>query len=396
MTLVKRLLAISVFSTERSLERMRYLTEAFSHPDRAFATIHIAGTNGKGSVCTKIAKTLELSGLKVGLYTSPHLFSYCERIVVQSQMVSEEEVEKELEEIFRFVDQAGLKPTFFELTTLLAFCLFKKHKVDVAVLETGLGGEFDATNVAHPQLSVITSINYDHEAILGSSLEEIAYAKAGIIKQEVPVVIGPKAQFDAIEKRAQDKCAPLWRCKEAGGNYDDENKEIAKLCFNVLKAHYTISDESIEKGCAWRPPCRLERKGDVIYDVAHNPAGFLRLFEALKDEYPQKKIRVILGLSKDKDLRSCLKIAATNASHIHLVEANCYKAASCQKLQSILAEEGYKEASFGKNLVETVQKAHLEATSQGELLVICGSFYIMPETKNVLEISSLPSLHLKG
>ncbi len=157
-----------------NLEIPLLLSELFDFPERSFPTIHVAGTNGKGSVVTKISKALELSGLKVGRYTSPHLISFRERIQVNGEWISEEFISRRMKLIFQKVDQKKIPATFFELTTLLAFDYFREMKVDVAVIETGLGGRLDATNIIQPILTVITSISLDHAQILGSTLEEIA------------------------------------------------------------------------------------------------------------------------------------------------------------------------------------------------------------------------------
>ncbi|MEI6241855.1 MAG: Mur ligase family protein, partial [Chlamydiota bacterium] len=172
-----------------SLDEMKRGLEFVGHPEKAFESIHVAGTNGKGSVCTKVAKALSLEGYRVGLYISPHISSYRERISINGLMISEEEVVKYLERIF----QIPIEFSFFEISTLLAFMYFADQLVEFAVLETGLGGRYDATNVVDPIVSVITSIGWDHMHILGDTLEAIACEKGGIIKREVPLVLGPFA-----------------------------------------------------------------------------------------------------------------------------------------------------------------------------------------------------------
>src|SRR3990172_465686 len=202
--------ASNLLGSKLGLQNVDRLDEVLGYPRRHYPCIHVAGSNGKGSVATKIAKALEFSGYRVGLYTSPHLSSFRERICVNSALISEEEVVKGMEAIFEIVDAGSIPATFFEMTTFLAFEHFRKSNVDVAIFEAGLGGRLDATNVIHPLLSVITSISLEHVEILGGTLEKIAFEKAGIIKQEVPVVLGPYARFRAIEEKCATEGAQIF------------------------------------------------------------------------------------------------------------------------------------------------------------------------------------------
>src|ERR1700722_3019256 len=191
-----------------NLEIPRLLDEFLGFPHRAYPCIHVAGTNGKGSVVTKIAKALELSGLKVGRYTSPHLVDFRERIAIQDEWISEEAVIEGMQRLFDFIDEHEIPATFFELTTLLAFDHFRSNMVDVAVIETGLGGRLDATNIIQPILTVITSISRDHTDLLGETLEEIAGEKAGILKPSVPLVLGARAVLEPIVRKAHQLECP--------------------------------------------------------------------------------------------------------------------------------------------------------------------------------------------
>ena len=194
-----------------SIGAIRSITPLLGHPEKAFPAIHVTGTNGKGSVSVKIAKALESSGLKVGLYTSPHLISFCERIQVNGVLIPEETARLGLIKLF----ELGKNLFFFDLATLLAFEYFRDQKVDVAVVEVGIGGRCDSTNIVQPILSIITSVASDHEDLLGNTLEEIAYAKAGIIKPGVPVVIGPKADFAIIHQEAAACHSPLYKVERS-------------------------------------------------------------------------------------------------------------------------------------------------------------------------------------
>lgn len=335
----------------------------------AFPSIHIAGTNGKGSVSLKIAKALELSGLKVGLYTSPHLESFCERIVINGKPIDEERVRTGLLDLFCLSDLC-----FFELSTLLAFQYFAEEKVDIAVIEAGVGGREDATNVITPKLSLITSIAKDHEEILGYTLEEIAYQKAGIIKPGVPVVIGPKADFVCIRKEAKKCRSPLYAVTSSEPFYDDENCAIAKKGLELLNVAPKIISEALKV----RPPCRFEIHSNVIFDVAHNGDGFHKMLEAFDHHFPKKTLSSVIGMSSDKDIALCLNLLATRARHLYLVPSPALKAATVNEMAKILRQEGFSHFKTFPTIRQGVRAALEE---RDDFTLICGSFYIMKEAR---------------
>jgi dihydrofolate synthase / folylpolyglutamate synthase len=357
------------------------LSEFLKFPERSFKSIHIAGTNGKGSVALKIAKALECSGLKVGLYTSPHLFSFRERILSQGQWISEDVVVKKAQVLFEFIDKNKIPATFFELTTALAFDFFREQEIDVAVIETGLGGRFDATNVIMPCLSVITSISRDHSEILGDNLDAIAQEKAGIIKPLVPVVVGPKARVAPILAKASLQKSRVFFAPKVAGFYDEENKSIARTALQVLSRHFSVHSDAIEKGLQSRPQCRFEEVNGVLFDVAHNPDGFFRLREALDLYFPFRKIHALVGMSKDKEIEGCLKELTQCAQHIFLVKAPVPRAASTEDLAEVLTKLGYFSYTVGGSVHDSVIKAYQEAQKEDALLAVCGSFFIMKEAR---------------
>jgi dihydrofolate synthase / folylpolyglutamate synthase len=371
---------------ERQLEEVRAVSKSLGSPERNYASVHIAGTNGKGSVATKIAKALELSGLKVGLFTSPHLSSYQERISINCEWISKEEVVEGAKEVFLQMEAFGFRLNFFEMTTLLAFRFFSKNKVDVAVVETGLGGRLDATNIITPVLSVITSIGRDHISILGDTEDQIAYEKAGIIKPQVPVVIGPKADYSVIRERAKALLSPLVMVEQTSGFYDRENSEIAKSALSLLSALYPISDEAVCKGIESRPPCRFEEIGGAIVDVAHNEDGFKRLLEALEVHYPEKEFCFLLGMSKDKEVVKCLELVSKKARHIYLVQSEHERSVQPSELASVLLKSGYTSFSEEEGIGSGVKRALEEGSCKKEVLVIAGSFFIMAEAREALGI----------
>jgi len=368
----------------RDLKIARLLDKALGYPSASFRTIHIAGSNGKGSVSTKIAFALAQEGYRVGLYTSPHLFTFRERISINGQCISEEEVAQQLEQLFQLEKQCGISASFFELTTMLAFSYFRSRAVDIAVIETGLGGRLDATNIVHPISTVITSISREHAHILGDDLETIAAEKGGIIKENIPIVLGPKARFQAIYHRAKMMNAPLFLSKKISQFFDEENSSVAELALSHLP--FTVLPEAIAKGIAVRPPCRFEKMGDVIFDAAHNPDAIFHLLQALHTFFPKRHARFLLGFSADKDYEFCLRLISDVATHIHLVQASSLRAAPLHALAGAMDEIKKPSYSLHDSVADGVKQAHDSALEKGELLVIAGSFYIMADAKEALGV----------
>lgn len=323
------------------------LAQKLGHPERKFPSIHIAGTNGKGTVAYKLAQVLQENGYRVGLFTSPHIETYRERIQINGNMISEEDVVKGLEKIFPLVEEAK----FFEITTLLAFDYFAEEEVDIAVIEAGLGGRLDATNILHPLLSIITSVDKDHQAILGETLEDIAREKGGIIKPKTPVILGEGALFDVILDQAQRQEAPVILAR--GGNRNIARKALKSLPFQLEET----------EGLKAYPPCRFEKRGDLILDVAHNPAAFRRLFHRVQKEYPRKKIHVLLGMAKDKDIEESFAVIQKYADHIALLPAEH------PRLRP--------HTDFPMGAPMTFKEALDNARKHQAIAVLTGSFYIM-------------------
>lgn len=362
------------------LEVARALDAHLGAPTSQYPTVHVAGSNGKGSVTTKIARALELSGYRVGLYTSPHLFSFRERITINGALIPEEEVIRGLQQIFALDDQFQWGATFFECTTFLALGYFRQMQVDVAIIETGLGGRLDATNLIHPLLSVITSISREHRQWLGEEIEEIAAEKAGIIKKNVPVILGPKARCQAIYDRAKEMDSPIYASRKISYFYDEENSAVAALALTHLAPHFAIDPGAVHEALKMRPPCRFERIGDVILDVAHNPDAIFSLLQALHTFFPERKFRFLVGFSRDKEYDRCLELIADVATHIHLVCANSERAATQKELMEALKNEDPQLFTAHASIKEGVKAA----CAEGEILVICGSFYIMAEARRAL------------
>ena len=368
------------------LATCKALSQALGTPEASFDVIHIAGTNGKGSTALKIAKGLELFGKKVGLYTSPHLFTYRERIQINGSMITEESVSKHLNSLFTISEAKGMHPTFFELTTFLAFLYFREQNVDIAVLETGLGGRLDATNViTSPKLSVITSISKDHTEMLGNSLEEITKEKCGIIKPHCPVLIGPTVPKEIVEEYTERLNCPLTIVQGLFDTYDLENQAIAKKALQ----YFNISPKLYEPALTSIPSCRMEhvqvQGQDVFFDVGHNVEAFKQLFSWLKKLYPQTGIHVVCGMSSSKEITSCLQEIAKHCDSLSLVTSSHPRLASLLQLEN--AAKLLPAANVYPSMEEGIKDALTSAKKSKQPLLICGSFFIMEDAKRILGLN---------
>jgi len=425
----------SVDNVQRELQNMELLYDALKQPMNNSDTkvIHIAGTNGKGSVSIKIASTLQFAGYRVGLLISPHVSSYRERISIDSVPISEEDVALYLPQILNVCEEQDIPATFFEITTALAFLYFSQKGVDVVVLETGLGGRIDSTNVIKcPTLCVITSIGLEHTDLLGDTVEKIAVEKAGIIKANALVLVGPNVPHAVIRKCAVEKCAEgYYTCDDVLNDdkevskayidgveyidYDVENSRIAKAALKLLiqkslvsnlqssGRNFIVTDENIKRGTAKRPICRFEvikhfatpstesnNFINVILDVAHNPPALQSLAGKLEIHYPRCKRRFVIGFSSDKDLTKCsqnILSLVPDPYSIHLVEADNIRAA---KLEAIFkAEPKLEHSNYDKDnrsvKLQIVLATQL-AMKYDEILVVCGSVFIMSEAREALGI----------
>lgn len=381
---VKLLTSVGKFHVSLGLERISKVLELLGNPQDKLDCIHVAGTNGKGSVCAILSSILTSAGKKVGLYTSPHIFKYTERIQICGQEISEDDFAKYVFEISNLADRNNIDLTEFEILTAVMFKYFADNSVDVVVLETGLGGRFDATNVIKKNLcSIITHVDYDHTERLGSTLDEIAYEKAGIIKTGCPCIVmeGREVYKDA----ADSKCAMLVMiCPMADtsklslkGVYQQENLSLALAAIeNVFPE---ISKETINIGLEnVKHICRFQYIEDknLIIDGAHNPNGIVSLVQSLDFYYPNEKRRYIFGCLKNKDYEKMLDILFAEfagQTEYNLPEVYFYKfghANSCdvkvlQKCCPIPSQELLTDTEIDFN--------------DGRLNIICGSLYMIGE-----------------
>ncbi len=312
------------------LDRVIQLCETLNNPHKKIKTIHLAGTNGKGSCSHMLASILQEQGLKVGLYTSPHLVHFNERIKINGQAISEAKILEFVNKIRPSIEQ--IKPSFFEITAAMAFYYFEQEKVDVAIIETGLGGRLDSTNIITPILSIITNISYDHTDILGNTLTKIAIEKAGIIKPGIPVCIGEYTSETkpVFIKKAAERNAEITFCKpnihhkfecDLKGSYQQKNINTVTTAVKILtEKSFKISSDTIKKGLSnvikntglqgrWQI---LQNKPKVICDTAHNESGVNFTMNQLLTT-PHENLHIVWGMVSDKDSSKILQLLPKNA-----------------------------------------------------------------------------------
>ncbi|MCX6078173.1 MAG: bifunctional folylpolyglutamate synthase/dihydrofolate synthase [Chloroflexi bacterium] len=404
-----------------NLDRMRALMFALGDPQNSYPCIHIAGTKGKGSTAALCASALQAAGLTVGLYTSPHLQEYTERIQVNSLPASQAELVELVELIKPAVAEIPTLTTF-EITTALAFMQFARKKVGAAVIEVGLGGRLDATNIISPCVSVISSLSYDHTAVLGNTLALIAGEKAGIIKPGVPVVsspqkaealkvletvaakqgcefslVGRELTFQALEHSLEGQSFEInLPARQAGskvvltipllGQHQLENAVTAYAA--LQKSGFELSEAQIAQGFArvqW--PCRFEiasREPTVIFDSAHNEDAFVRLAQTLETYFPGRKIVLILGISEDKHLKAMLAAIKHLVSTLIITRANHPRALEPEKIMEIASDALFAGLQYeSATPVETALNRALEiAEVNGSIILSAGSMFVTAEVKS--------------
>ncbi len=371
------------------------MDEHFGHPHRQFKTIHVAGTNGKGSCSHTIAAILQSAGYKVGLYTSPHLVDFRERIRVNGLMVSEEYVIEFVENERAFFEP--LHPSFFELTTAMAFKYFAEQHVDIAVIEVGLGGRLDCTNIITPVLSIITNISFDHTQFLGNTLAEIAAEKAGIIKQGVPVVVGETTPetLPVFEAKAQEVHAPLHLAEqyepdcdydfELKGSYQDKNKRTILCAMHCLQELLEMDDVhgAIAQGMAhvceltglvgrWQT---LRQQPLVVCDTGHNVGGWTYLSEQIKAQ-KCRQLRIVFGMVDDKDINTVMEMLPKDAVY-YFTQASTHRAIPVGKVMEYATSHGLRGNGF--NNVKDAYHQALQDASTEDFIFVGGSSYVVAD-----------------
>ncbi len=386
------------------------------HPHTRYRTIHVAGTNGKGSVSHTLAAILQSAGYKVGLYTSPHLIDFRERIRVNGKPISKETVVKYIEE--EQPSLQSLHPSFFEVTTAMAFSYFESQKVDVAIIEVGLGGRLDCTNIIHPDLSIITNIGLDHVKLLGNTLAKIAFEKAGIIKPGVPVVIGEdcKETRPVFEKQAKECESPIYFAQDNNlvksfsynqdgalryetDFYPNLSSELKGYCqhhnantiltsIQILKqSGYNIPEEAVRQGFSsvceltglrgrWQT---LADEPKIVCDTGHNVHSLTYIVDQLKQISSKPgfgKLRIVIGMVDDKDISGVLKIMPRNAIY-YFTQASVKRALDATKLSTLEHTFGLKGNCY-TNVSEAITAARTES-NPNDFIYIGGSTFVVAD-----------------
>lgn len=403
---------VGAVAYKEGLQNTLALDKHFNHPHTNFKTIHIAGTNGKGSCSHSLASILQEAGYKVGLYTSPHLLDFRERIRVNGQCISKERVVKFVEDERQFFEP--LHPSFFELTTALAFKYFDEQKVDIAIIEVGLGGRLDCTNIISPILSIITNISFDHTQFLGDTLAKIAAEKAGIIKKGVPVIIGeaneetsPVFQSKANEVNsdivfAEDNAivtssSPMadggrryylsnnsTLVGELSGDYQERNMNTILCACNILKQMNIIkNDDVIAKGLTnickntgllgrWQT---IQNNPTVVCDTGHNVGGWNYLAPQIKRQQCNQ-LRIVFGMVDDKDINSVMYLLPKNAIY-YWTQAESKRAIKAERVAEIAIKHDLRGEIFDN--VEVAYTKALQDSNKDDFVFVGGSSYIVAD-----------------
>jgi dihydrofolate synthase/folylpolyglutamate synthase len=394
---IQFLRGLRLFGTKFGLEKTLKLAARAGNPQDRLRFIHVAGTNGKGSTCAMLESIYRAAGLRTGLFTSPHLVSFRERIQVNRRLISESDVVRLAEEL-RAANQKN-DATLFEFATVMALKFFAEQKCDLVIWETGLGGRLDATNVVMPLASVITNISLDHQPWLGDTLEKIAAEKAGIIKPGIPVVTAtdePSA-LAVIEKISREKNSPLKTVNRLArtpappllGKHQKTNAALALATVEILQKQIPVAEEKIREGLAkvdWPGRLQLIEKSNgqkILLDGAHNAAGAKVLREALEKNFPVKERTLILGILQDKDWRRICELLAPSAVKILTVPVSSERSANPKELAEICrAKNPMAEVFVCNSLREALQK-----TSTENFTVVAGSLYLVGGALELLGLS---------
>ncbi len=424
------------FGSKLGLTNITELLKRLGNPHRQFPSVHVAGTNGKGSVTSMTARVLHQAGYKVGMFISPYLERFTERIQVNFEEIPGEElvllVEQVKEQVDGMVRDGHNHPTEFEIVTTLGFLWFAKQKVDIAVVEVGLGGRLDSTNVINPLVSVITSISFDHTRVLGSTLSEIAFEKGGIIKPGVPVVSYPQLEeaAEVIKRLALERGSCYYgvlqdQIKERDtalsvqhfdftfqgntwenlaihlpGKHQQLNAACAITALQILKEKgFNISDEILYAGLDQaRWPGRLEVMGEsptILLDGAHNPSGAQALVDAMRLYFPNKQIYLILGVLHDKDVSGVTGILCSMADRVIVTKPDSPRATSPEELTTIVGKH-HSDVTISESVPEAIdmvmdwvqadndKEEGSNNDSSDKVIIISGSLYLVGEARTIL------------
>lgn len=378
---------------KEDLSNTLLLAKYLKNPEAKFKSIHIAGTNGKGSTSHMIASILQEAGYKVGLYTSPHLKDFRERIKINGKPVSKQFVIQFIENNKSFFEENSL--SFFEMTVGMAFDYFARQNVDIAIIEVGLGGRLDSTNIITPEISVITNIGLDHTQFLGNTLQQIAFEKGGIIKANIPVIIGETQKETTVVfmDLAKKNEAPIYFADELittnyrsglKGNYQKKNiKTAVQTILEIRKKRFTISEHNIKSGLLkvvnntdikgrWQI---LQHTPKVICDLAHNREGLTYVMNQLEEE-TFEHLHIVLGMVNDKDISNIIDLFPKKAAY-YFCKPNVLRGLDVEILKSHFVEKGFKGNVY-KTVKEALDSAKKIANKK-DLIYVGGSTFVVAE-----------------
>jgi dihydrofolate synthase/folylpolyglutamate synthase len=414
---IQFLSSLRVFGTTFGLENTLKLAALAGHPENQLRFIHVAGTNGKGSTCAMIESIYRAAGLRTGLFTSPHLVAFGERIQVNRQRIPDADLVRLVSEI-----QPQLKifppnghPTFFEIVTIMALRFFAEQKCDLVVWETGLGGRLDATNIVTPMASVITPIAFDHQQWLGDTLEKIAVEKAGIIKPGVPVVVGatqPPEALCVIRDVARQQHSPLTVVDEAAadgpllnaiklslpGRHQKHNAALALATVRCLDDSIPVSEKDVRCGLEqveWPgrfQVVQISAAQTMVLDGAHNPAAVEVLKTALKTDFPGVRPTLVFGVLRDKDWKSIITQLAALAGRWVLLPVKSERTLDPAELRTFCEQAN---SSAPVTVAASLAEA-LDRTRRDPLVVVTGSLYLVGEAMELLGLSATPAINERG
>ena len=368
------------------LGNIKNLLKKIGNPEKNLKCVHVAGTNGKGSVCAMVYSILQKAGHKVGMYTSPHLEDFRDRFLINNKKISKNDIVRYFLKVKKFIDEQ----TFFEVITAMAFLYFNEKKVDFLVLEVGLGGRLDATNVVNPLVSVITNVDIEHTDFLGKKIEKIAYEKAGIIKEDIPVVTGAKSKpLLIIKKICKKRNSQLFVNKKyknlklnLNGTFQLENASVAVKAI-VLNQYYQlkISKKNIKNGLKninW--PGRFDFiKKNILVDCAHNPAALKALVKELtnlKKEKKYKKLILIIGILSDKDIKKMVEIIEPFSDKIIITKPENPRSEEPIIIKKFVKNKN--QVKIIKNIKNAVKYAE-KIVEKKDLILVTGSCFVVGE-----------------
>jgi dihydrofolate synthase/folylpolyglutamate synthase len=410
---LKSMFNLRRFGIKLGLSTMKHILKKLNNPQNEFKSIHIAGTNGKGSVASNLASILRKIGYKVGLYTSPHLIKFNERISINGKPISDKSITN-LYNIIKSIKFKKREITFFEFTTAMAFYEFKRKKVDFAIIETGMGGKQDATNIIKPILSIITNISIEHKSYLGNTIKKITKEKAGIIKEKVPIITGIKQKegLEVIKNKIKNTKSELliknkdfrvrkknnnfnyfgkyykWENMQTNllGNFQIDNAAMTLAACELLNKKYiNIPIHCIKSGLSenkW--PGRIEivlKKPKVILDGAHNLIAARNLAKFMLKNQGLKKTTLVVGILNDKPYKNMIKDLAKSCTHIIVTQPKIERSINIKKIENIAK-------LYHKNVkaISDVKKATIYAIKNSkidDIIYIAGSLYVVGEAKKI-------------